>query len=283
MEHLLEVRNLNVEFLGGDAPQHRAVDGVSFGIAAGEVVGLVGESGCGKTSTALALLGLLPKGSARVSGSALFRGRELLTLPDREFQRIRGAEISLVFQEPEIALSPVMRAGDQVVEVIRAHHDWPRERCSSEAKRALACVGLGADRFFRAYPHQLSGGERQRVVLAQALACGHELLIADEPTASLDARGQANLLALLHSLKDQMGLAVLLISHSAEVQASLADRLLIMKEGRIVEQGTFAGVHGQPANPYTKSLWRAKRLLPSSPTEPAGESHATAHELAHIP
>ncbi len=283
MEHLLQVRNLNVEFLGGDAPPHRAVDGVCFDIAAGEVVGLMGESGCGKTSTALALLGLLPKGSARVLGSVLFHGRELLPLADYEFQKIRGADISLVFQEPEIALNPVMRAGDQVAEVIRAHRDWPRERCRSEAMRRLACVGLDANRFFQAYPYQLSGGERQRVVLAQALACCPALLIADEPTASLDARAQANLLAVLRSLKDQMGLAILLISHSAEVQASLADRLLIMKEGQIIEQGVFAGVQGQPAHPYTKSLWRTKPLPSSSAIEPAAESHAAARELAHIP
>ncbi len=274
---------MKVEFLGGDAASHRAVDGVSFDIAAGEVVGLMGESGCGKTSTALALLGLLPKGSARVHGSALFRGSELLSLRDREFQKIRGAEISLVFQEPEIALNPVMRAGDQVTEVIRAHRDWPRERCRSEAKQALACVGLGAERFFAAYAHQLSGGERQRVVLAQALACGPALLVADEPTASLDARAQANLLALLRSLKDQMGLAILLISHSVEVQASLADRLLIMKDGQIIEQGAFAGVHGQSAHPYTNSLWRALRLPTTPATQPAGESHVAARELAHIP
>jgi peptide/nickel transport system ATP-binding protein len=283
MGHLLEVRNLSIEFLGGDAPPHRAVDGVSFDIAAGEVVGLMGESGCGKTSTALALLGLLPKSSARVRGSALFRGKELLSLRDCEFQRIRGAEISLVFQEPEIALSPVMRAGDQVTEVFRAHRDWPRKRCRSEARRALAGVGLSADRFFAAYPHQLSGGERQRVVLAQALACGPALLIADEPTASLDARAQANLLSVLRSLKDQRGLAVLLISHSAEVQASLADRLLIMKDGQIIEQGAFASVHAQPAHPYTQSLWRAKRLPLSPATQTAGESHSAARELVHIP
>lgn len=283
MGYLLHVRDLNVEFLNAAASPHHAVRKLSFHVAAGEIVGLMGESGCGKTSTALALLGLLPCDSARITGSAVFCGRELLGLSDRGLQQIRGGEISLVFQEPEIALSPVMRARDQVAEVLRAHRDWPRERCRSEARSVLASVGLGADRFFVAYPHQLSGGERQRVVLAQALACRPALLIADEPTASLDARAEANLLAVFRNLREQTGLAMLLISHSAAVQASLADRVLIMKDGQIIEQGAPADLHEKPMHPYTQSLWRARRLPLHPISKPAGEPHAAARELARVP
>ena len=256
MEILLKVRNLAVEFRHERAQGHKGLDGISFEVGRGEIVGLMGESGSGKSTTALALLGLLQTDCASVSGSAIFLGQELFSLREREWQKIRGAEISLVFQEPEIALSPVMRVGDQVAEVIRAHRDWNRRRCQTEARSALARVGLTERRFFSAYPHQLSGGQRQRVVLAQALACEPALLIADEPTASLDARSQADFLALLDNLRNQMGLAVLLISHSPEVQATLADRLLILKEGRIIEQGAFEALYRSPLHPYTRALLR---------------------------
>jgi peptide/nickel transport system ATP-binding protein len=257
METLLKVRDLAVEF-GGDQV-YRALDGISFDIGQGEIVGLMGESGSGKSTTALALLGLLPSDSTRVTGSAIFRDRNLFSFREREWERIRGAEISLVFQEPEIALSPVMRAGDQVAEVIRAHRKWEWRRCRAEASATISRVGLADERFSRAYPHQLSGGQRQRVVLAQALACEPALLIADEPTASLDARSQSELLALLQNLRNQTGVAILLISHSPEVQATLADRLLILKEGRILEQGTFDELHHAPSHSYTRKLLGGKQ------------------------
>jgi ABC-type glutathione transport system ATPase component len=259
MDALLTVRHLAVEFFRQDGQRQTALDGVSFDIARGEIAGLMGESGSGKSTTALALLGLLPDDSARVTGSAALRGRNLLSLTEREWQEIRGGEMSLVFQEPEIALSPALHAGDQVAEVIHAHRDWNWGRCRSAAKSALERVGLPGDRFFLAYPHQLSGGQRQRVVLAQALACEPALLIADEPTASLDARNQAEFLALLDKLRRQMGLGVLLISHSPEVQAAVADRLLILKEGRILEQGTFESLSRTPKHDYTQSLLRDGR------------------------
>jgi ABC-type glutathione transport system ATPase component len=245
MSALLQVRNITVEFPASRAAAHTAVDNVSFDVDAAEVVGLMGESGCGKTTLSLAMLGLLAKEQAAVSGSVMFRGRELLGLDERLLAKVRGAKISLVSQEPGIALSPVMRAGDQIAEVLHAHRKWDWAQCRVEARSWLARVGLmPIDRIYASYPHQLSGGQLQRVVLAQALACEPEIVIADEPTASLDALTQSSFLALLRELKSQLGISVLLISHSAHVQASMADRVLIMKEGRIVEEGRFSEIRG---------------------------------------
>lgn len=267
MELLLKVRNLAVEFCDG-VTRYGALHGIDFEIGRGEIVGLMGESGSGKSTTALSLLGLLPD-STRVSGSVMFRDQELLFLSEREWRKVRGSQISLVFQEPEIALSPVMRAGDQVAEVIHAHRDWSWRHCRDEAVAALARVGLREDRFFSSYPHQLSGGQRQRVVLAQALSCKPALLIADEPTASLDARSQAQFLALLQQLRVETGLTVLLISHSPEVQASLADRVLILKDGRILEAGALEALYDASAHSYTRKLLGATRTR-VSPAAPGG-------------
>ncbi|HEX5423967.1 MAG TPA: ABC transporter ATP-binding protein [Candidatus Acidoferrales bacterium] len=253
MELLVQIRNLAVEFCDGPA-RYTALRGIDFEIGRGEIVGLMGESGSGKSTTAISLLGLLPSDSASVRGSVRFRDQELLSLSEREWQKVRGSQISLVFQEPEIALSPVMRAGDQVAEVIHAHQNWNWRRCRGEARAALARVGLKDDRFFSSYPHQLSGGQRQRVVFAQALACEPALLIADEPTASLDAHSQAEIIDLLKQLRAETGLTVLLISHSPEVQASLADRVVILKEGRILETGAFEELYDASAHSYTRKL-----------------------------
>ena len=264
MEHLLQVSDLRVSYRGADAKVRDAVDGVSFAIAPGEVLGLMGESGCGKTTTALALLGLLSDQHAEVSGSVQFRGEELLPMDQRALRALRGSTISMVFQEPEIALSPVMRAGDQVAEVIRAHKNLNWKQCRAEAEAALVRVGLpSTQRIFSAYPHQLSGGQRQRVVLAQALACQPALIIADEPTASLDARSQSELLALLRELKRELGIAILLISHAAEVQAYLADRLMVMESGRIIEHGTFRELYGSSSQEITRAMLRTSSLADS--------------------
>lgn len=257
MPVLLRVQNLNVSYRGTGSSQHRAVENVSFEIGEGEVAGLMGESGCGKTSIALALLGLLSKDQAHVSGSIQFRGEELLSRDRGSLRALRGAGISLVFQEPELALSPVMKVRDQVAEVIHAHHDWNWARCRVEAESALARVGLASTpRTFSAYPHQLSGGQRQRVVLAQALACNPALLIADEPAAALDARSQSEILALLRELQRELRISILLISHAPEVQASLADRLMVMANGRIVEQGSFAQLYRKPSHACTRAMLR---------------------------
>jgi ABC-type glutathione transport system ATPase component len=257
MEVLLQVKDLNVSYRGAASSQHHAVENVSFEIAEGEVLGLMGESGCGKTSIALALLRLLPKAQAHVSGSIQFRGAELLSQDRNSLRAIRGAGISLVFQEPELALSPVRKIRDQVAEVIHAHNHWKWGRCRAEAESALARVGLAdSPRIFSAYPHQLSGGQRQRVVLAQALACDPALLIADEPAASLDARSQSELLALLRELQRELHISILLISHAPEVQATLADRLMVMANGRIVEQGPFEQLYRNPSHACTRAMLR---------------------------
>ncbi|MFZ0639325.1 MAG: ABC transporter ATP-binding protein [Candidatus Acidiferrales bacterium] len=257
MGSLVQVRNLTVRYKTDGSELHQAVDGVSFDIAPGEVVGLMGESGCGKSSIALVLLGLLAKQYTEVAGSVVLCGQQLLGMNESELQKIRGSKISVVFQEPGIALSPVMRVGDQVAEVIHAHRRWKWKRCRAEAEAILARVGLGQSaRIFSAYPHQLSGGQGQRVVLAQALCCEPALLVADEPTASLDARSQADFLALLRSLRHESSISILLISHSPELQASLADRLMVMKEGRIIEEGNFEGLYENPAHNYTRLMLR---------------------------
>jgi ABC-type glutathione transport system ATPase component len=258
LETLLAVKNLNVAYRSADGSTRVAVENASCEIGAGEVLGLMGESGCGKTSIALALLGLLAAEQAQVSGSIQFRGKELLTMGEREMREIRGSGISMVFQEPGIALNPVMRVREQVAEVIHAHKQMSWEKCREEAQSALVRVGLpDTPRIFSAYPHQLSGGQRQRVTLAQALACEPALVIADEPTASVDARSQHELLGLLQRLQREMGIAILMISHSAEVQARLADRLMVMERGRIVEQGRFEELYRRPSHPCTRAMLRA--------------------------
>lgn len=259
MGSVLQVRNLTIGYSSDGAGAHRAVDGVSFEVGRGEVVGLMGESGCGKSSTALGLLGLLPRQNTQVSGSVLLCGKELLGIRESELQRVRGSKISLVFQEPGIALNPVMRVGNQIAEVIHAHRRWGWRRCRTEAETMVARVGLcPVDRIYSAYPHQLSGGQRQRIVLAQALCCEPAVLVADEPTASLDARSQAGFLCLLRGLKNELQISILLISHSPELQASLADRIMVMKDGRIVEEGTVEKLYENPAHDYTRAMLRRR-------------------------
>lgn len=257
MGSVLQVRNLTIEYSSDGAEPHRAVDGVSFDVAPGEIVGLMGESGCGKSSIVLGLLGLLSRQKAQVSGSVLLCGKELLGIRESELERVRGSKISLVFQEPAMALNPVMRVGGQIAEVIHAHRRWGWRRCRAEAETMVARVGLSpVDRIYSAYPHQLSGGQRQRIVLAQALCCEPAVLVADEPTASLDARSQADFLCLLRGLKNESQISILLISHSPELQASLADRVLVMKDGRIVEEGTVEKLYENPTHEYTRAMLR---------------------------
>jgi ABC-type glutathione transport system ATPase component len=252
-----------------------AVAAASFDIAHGETVGLMGESGCGKSTIALALLGLLGRETAEISGSIKFRNQDLVGMPECELQTIRGAAISLVSQEPEISLSPVMRVGEQIAEVFRAHRHLSAQKCRAEAESMLALVDLPqTQRIFSAYPHQLSGGQQQRVVLAQALACRPPLVIADEPTASLDALSQSAFIALLRDLKQQLQISLLLISHTPEIQASLADRVLVMKEGQILEQGTFAQLFRKPTYAYTRSLVRANR---GADLDDSHDWHAALH------
>ena len=243
---LLEVDNLTVQYCPQGPPE---IASVSFSIAPGEVVGLAGESGCGKTTLALSLLRLLPAAARVLTGSIRFRGQELTTMSERQLERIRGVGISMVLQEPGIALHPMLPAGEQVADVIQAHKPWSRPRCREEAVRVLLRVHLAnVGRIYAAYPHQLSGGQRQRVVIAQALACQPDLVIADEPTASLDSHTQAEILTLLQELHERSGIAILLISHNLDVLAKLSDRVLLMHNGRIVEPSDSAATrpYGEP-------------------------------------
>jgi peptide/nickel transport system ATP-binding protein len=257
MGTFLQVKDLKIGYRSAESTLWQAVDGVSFDIAPGEVLGVMGESGCGKTSIALAMLGLLSKDQAEISGSIVFREQDLVPMEERSLRRIRGAEISMVYQEPGIALSPLMPVGAQIAEIVHAHREWNWKECRAEARSMLARVGLPpTDRIFSAYPHQLSGGQLQRVALAQALVCRPALLIADEPTAALDARGQADFIALLRELNQQSNISILLISHTPEIQASLADRVLVMKDGQIIEQGRFEDLYWKSSHAYTKTLLR---------------------------
>lgn len=253
---LLEVRDLTVRYLPaeGSAPVV-AVDRLSLEIRPAEVLGILGESGCGKSSLAAALLGLLPPGGEIAGGSVRLAGRELVGLDERELRRVRGAEVSLVFQEPGLALHPTRRVGEQVVEVIRAHRPWKKRRCRELAVELLAEVGFpNPEELYHAYPHQLSGGERQRIVIAQALACRPALVVADEPTASLDATIERQVLELLERLRERFEVAFLFISHDPLVLAEVADRILVMYAGRRAEEGPRDAVVQRPLHPYTEGL-----------------------------
>jgi oligopeptide/dipeptide ABC transporter ATP-binding protein len=255
---LLEIEDLRVEFTGDGAPA-RAVDGVSFTVAAGESVAVVGESGSGKTVTALAVMGLIDPPGRITGGDVRFDGSSLVGLSDRDYRDLRGRELAMVFQDPMTALNPVQRVGDQVAEAVMVHQ--PGVSGGAAELRAidlLQSVGI-ADPIARSrtYPHQLSGGLRQRVMLAMALANRPRVLIADEPTTALDVTTQAQILELLADLRRDLGLALLLVTHDLGVVAGLADRVVVMYAGRIVEEGTVDHVFTASRHPYTRALLAA--------------------------
>ncbi len=245
---LLDVRGLTVTF-----GATRAVDDISFRLHAGEVLGLVGESGCGKSTTALALMRLLA--GARVSGAALLDGADLLTLDEPAMRRLRGARLGMIFQDPGTALHPLIRVGDQVAEAILAHTRMSPAAARARALELFRRVGISApEQRLRAYPHELSGGMCQRVVIAQAIACSPKLLLADEPTTALDVTVQAQILELLREIGRESGTAMVLITHDLGVVAGQADRVAVMYAGRIVEEAPTAVLFAHPAHPYTQGL-----------------------------
>jgi peptide/nickel transport system ATP-binding protein len=250
---LLEVSDLSVRFDTDDGRVY-AVDRMSFDLAAGEVLGVVGESGCGKSVTALSLLRVLPE-TATISGRALFDGVDLLQLPTKRLRRIRGREIAFVFQEPMTSLNPVFTVGKQIGEVLQHHLGLSRSAARRRTVELLELVRMPAPaRRVNEYPHQLSGGMRQRVMIAMALACDPKVLIADEPTTALDVTIQAGILDLMRDVRERLGTAIVLITHNLGVVADIADRVLVMYAGRKVEEAPVEDLFAQPQHPYTIGL-----------------------------
>jgi peptide/nickel transport system ATP-binding protein len=254
---LTQVRNLTVTYSPEEGDPVRALDGVSLDIHPGEVVGVLGESGSGKSTLASAFLRLLAPQARCEGGTILYCGRDLLRLPETELRAIRGREISLIAQDPALALNPVMTAGSQIDEVLRAHLPLNAPQRRTQVLELLREVGFDRpEEIYSAYPHQLSGGQRQRIVIAQAVACRPALLIADEPTSKLDATLQAEIVALLTQIRRQHETAILIISHDPALFAGFADRIAVMYAGRIVEVGRSAEIFGRPLHPYTQALVR---------------------------
>ena len=305
MPSLLDVRNLSLEFMTSRGPAP-AVRDVSFRIDAGEVLGLVGESGSGKSVTALAILRLLPP-QARTRGTILFRGEDLVGLSETRMRHVRGAGISMIFQEPMTALNPVMRVGDQVAEAVLAHAGRAQDSASSNGKQpgvtlktgstaidkreawrlaieALRTVAItDADRRARDYPHQLSGGQRQRVMIAMAVVNRPSLLIADEPTTALDVTVQAQVLDLLAELREKFSLAMLFISHDLAVVSQVSRRIGVMYAGNLVEMGTAADVFCRPVHPYTRGLLNSVPTLRSDRTKPLQTIVGTVPAISALP
>ena len=268
--HLLEVKDLVIAFRGSEKTV-TAVSGVSFHVNRGETLGVVGESGCGKSVTSLAVMRLLPQATARVSGDITFDGEELLALPEDDMPEVRGNRISMVFQEPMTSLNPVYTIGKQIDEAILLHQNVGAAKAREMTLDMLKKVGIPrAEEISKEYPYQLSGGMRQRVMIAMALICGPQLLIADEPTTALDVTIQAQILDLLRKMRDDSGAAVMLITHDLGVVAEMCERVIVMYAGQIVEEAAVTDLFAAPKHPYTVGLMqsipqhdkKATRLVP---------------------
>ena len=254
---ILEVRNLSTHFFTDDG-EVKAVRGVNFSVAPGETLGIVGESGCGKSVTAMSVLGLVQRPGKVVSGEIMFKGRDLLKVSKEELRNIRGRDIAMIFQDPLSSLNPVLRVGFQIDEAMRAHDKIPRDEVETRGIDLLKQVRVSdPERRIRDYPHQFSGGMRQRAMIAMGLSNKPDLLIADEPTTALDVTVQAQILELLRDLNEQTGAAIVLITHNLGVVAGLCKRVLVMYAGEIVEEGTAEQIFEAPQHPYTWSLLRS--------------------------
>jgi peptide/nickel transport system ATP-binding protein len=257
-EALLQVEHLQTYFFT-DRGVAKAVDGASFALRQGEVLGIVGESGCGKSVTALSIMRLIPDPPGRIVGGRIaFRGRDLLSLPEAAMQEIRGNEIAMIFQEPMTSLNPVFRIGEQIAEVLERHRHLSRHLALERAVEMLHRVGIPSPELrIRDYPHQMSGGMRQRVMIAMALACEPSLIIADEPTTAVDVTIQAQILELMRRLKETTGVSIMLITHDLGVIAEMAQHVLVMYAGRVVEQADVLDLFDKPLHPYTQGLMRS--------------------------
>ncbi|MCL4803054.1 MAG: ABC transporter ATP-binding protein [Anaerolineae bacterium] len=258
---ILDIKNLHTQFFT-EAGVVRAVDGIDFTVRRGEVVGLVGESGCGKSVTSLSIMRLLSRPGRVVEGKIIFDDQDLLELPESRMVEIRGNRISMIFQQPQSSLNPVFRIGDQLSEVLQIHQDLGKDIGQKRAIELLAMVGVpDPERRANAYPHELSGGMAQRVMIAMALACVPELLIADEPTTALDVTIQAQILDLMRNLRSKMDTAIILITHDLGVVAEMCDRVNVMYAGRIVEQAPVIELFQAPKHPYTDALIGSTPIL----------------------
>ncbi|MBQ1012452.1 ABC transporter ATP-binding protein [Micromonospora sp. M51] len=270
---VLEIRDLSVSF-PTETGTVSAVDGVSLDLAPGEIVGMVGESGCGKSVTAMSIAGLLP-GSARVTGSVRLDGTQLIGAREAALRRVRGREIAYIFQEPMTSLNPVLTVGRQIGEVLQVHERMSRRAARARAVELLTLVGIpSAAQRVDTYPHQLSGGMRQRVMIAMAVACGPKVLVADEPTTALDVTVQAGILQVLRNLRDQLGTSVLIITHDLGVIADIADRVVVMYAGRVAERAPVDDLFAHPRHRYTAGLLSAS---------PQPGRHAGTDRLTEIP
>lgn len=254
MSHLLEVNGLTTAFTG-DYGETVSVDQVDFHVDEGEVVCIVGESGCGKSVTSLSIMGLLGRGGAVTDGSVLFDGKNLLAMTEKELDEIRGDRLTMIFQDPLTSLNPVFTVGNQITESIRKHLHLSKEESARRAESVLGRVGMPEARaVMKKYPHTLSGGMRQRAMIAMALCCNPALLIADEPTTALDVTIQAQIMGLLKELRKDIGMSMILITHDIGLVASMADRVLVMYAGQIIEEAPVRELFHSPKHPYTKAL-----------------------------
>ena len=275
---LLDVENLQTHFRTTDGI-NRAVDGVSFHVDSGETLAIVGESGCGKSVTAMSILRLIPEPPGKIAGSIRFNGRDLLKVSEREMRGIRGKDISMVFQEPMTSLNPVLTIGRQIAETVMLHEGCSRAAGDKRSIEMLRLVNIPEpERRLAQYPHELSGGMRQRVMIAMALVCDPKLLIADEPTTALDVTVQAQILDLMRQLKSRTGAAIILITHDLGVVAEMAERVVVMYAGRKVEEARTRDLFANPRHPYTRAL------LASVPRAGTGQqSNGERPRLAEIP
>jgi oligopeptide transport system ATP-binding protein len=281
LRHVLEVRALCVTYGGRGAIVSRALSGVSFVVGAGEILAVLGESGSGKSTLALSLLKLLPRNARITGGQILLKGANVVRMGAAELRRVRGSGISIIFQEPSLALHPTIRIGEQIEEVLRAHGTASKRERSDRAREILAKVfSADVERIYSSYPHELSGGQQQRVLIAQAIACEPALVVADEPTASLDTTTQREILTLFKRLRDDLGIAFIFITHNPALLAGFADRVLVLYAGKVAEVGPTHKVLFSPQHPYTQALLKC---VPQVDAGQTGERKSLLPVIAGAP